>query len=76
MKIAELRRYGAHLGREGLSIEAQKAISGYDGSYKGAMELCGKLSVLAKAATFDEYWEEQVYRGVRRQEFEIEMGLK
>ncbi len=76
MKISKLRMYGDKVGREGMSLEAQKAISEYDGSYKGVMELCGKLSLLAKAATCDEYWHEQVNRGIRKQEFEIEKALR
>ena len=75
MKISYLRKYGEKLGREGLSLEAQKAISEYDGSYKGVMALCGRLSLLAKAATYDEYWEEQVDKGTRHQELEIEKAL-
>ncbi len=74
-KIAELRRYGCKVGRQGMALEAQKAVNDYDGSYKGVMELCGKLSLLAKAATCDEYWDEQVQRGERKQEFEIEKEL-
>ncbi|QDP48191.1 MAG: hypothetical protein Unbinned6437contig1000_45 [Prokaryotic dsDNA virus sp.] len=76
MKIAELRKYGDKVGREGMALEAQKAVNEYDGSYKGVMELCGKLSLLAKAATFDDYWHEQVKRGERNQEFEIEKALR
>ncbi len=71
MKIKDLRVYGNKVGRKGLALAAQDAIADYDGSYKGAMELCGKLSVLAKAATFDDYWHEQVDRGVYRQEEKI-----
>ena len=66
MKIAELRNYGKSLGRQGLSLEAQKAVNEYDGSYKGVMELCGKLSLIARAATFDDYWYEQVQRGEKK----------
>lgn len=76
MKIAQLRDYGGKLGRQGLSLEAQKAVNEYDGSYKGVMELCGKLSLIARAATFDDYWHEQVERGERKQEFEIEKVLR
>lgn len=75
MKIKDLRVYGNKVGREGLAIAAEDAITDYDGSYKSAMELCGKLSVLAKAATFDDYWHEQVDRGVYRQELKIEKEL-
>lgn len=72
MKIATIRKAGAILNRQGMSKEAIKAINEFDGSYKGAMELCGKLSVIAKMATCDDYWNEQVQRGIRRQEFEVE----
>ena len=76
MKIAQLRSYGDKVGREGMALDAQKAISEYDGSYKGVMELCGKLSLIAKAATCDDYWHEQVKRGERKQEFEIEKEMR
>ena len=69
MKITELRSIGDKLGREGMSILAQGCINEYDGSYKGVMELCGKLSVIAKMATCDEYWNEQVNRGIYKLEF-------
>tara|TARA_R110002033_G_C3897243_1_gene239800 strand:+ start:28950 stop:29207 length:258 start_codon:yes stop_codon:yes gene_type:complete len=64
---AKLRHLGGKLGREGVAKEAQECISQYDGSYKGAMELCGKLFVLAEMSTFDSYWEEQTQRGVNNQ---------
>lgn len=76
MKIAELRKWGDKVGRQGMSKEAQKLINEYDGSYKGTMALCGKLSLIAKAATCDDYWHEQVNKGVRRQEFDIEKSLR
>ena len=65
-KIAEVRSIGNKLGRAGISEEVIKSINEFDGSYKSAMELCGKLSVWADAATFDEYWSEQVFRGVEK----------
>lgn len=70
--IAELRLVGDKIGREGMAMMAQEFIGRYDGSYKGAMELCGKLSVLAKMATCDDYWYEQVERGIGRAEFRVE----
>ena len=75
MKIAELRKVGDYLYRDGMAEEAKKAVDGFDGSYKGVMELCGKLSVIAKMATCDEYWHEQVCRGERKQTFEAEKIL-
>lgn len=63
MKISELREIGFKLGREGLSKAAIELIENFDGSYKGAIELCGKLSVIAKASSFDTYWHEKAKRG-------------
>jgi len=76
MKIADLRKWGDKIGRANMAESVQEAISEYDGSYKGAMELCGKLSVIAKASTFDDYWHEQVGRGEIKQKSKIEMELK
>ena len=64
MKIKELRSVGVKLGREGMSLLAQEFIESYDGSYKGAMKLAGQLSIIAKMATCDDYWEEQVHKGL------------
>ena len=72
MKISELRRVGEMLGREGVSKLAQQFLDEYDGSYKGVMELSGKLSVIAKMSTFDEYWREQSRRGEFKAECKIE----
>ena len=65
--IKKLRVLGEKLGREGVAKEVQECVSDYDGSYKGAMELCGKLFVMAEMSTFDTYWEEQTQRGVDKQ---------
>ena len=70
--IAELRLVGEKIGREGMSLMAQEFITEYDGSYKSVMELCGKLSVLAKMSTCDDYWAEQVHRGIEKAEFRVE----
>lgn len=75
MKIAELRKYGAKVNRKGMSEAAIKEINNFDGSYRGAMELCGKLSLIAKAATCDDYWLEQVQRGESKMRFLIEKEL-
>ncbi len=72
IKIKELREVGDKLGREGMSQMAQEFISEYDGSYKGAMKLCGQLSLIAKMATCDCYWEEQVDKGIFNAERKIE----
>jgi len=70
--IAELRLVGEKIGREGMAKMAQEFMAEYDGSYKGAMELCGKLSILAKMSTCDDYWNEQVDRGIYRAELRAE----
>ena len=75
MKIAELRKCGEIINRQGMSEMAINAVNEFDGSYKGAMELCGKLSVIAKMSSCDDYWNEQVNRGILKQEFEIEKAL-
>ena len=65
-KIAKLRELGGRLGREGVSKEVILAIEGCDGSYKGVMELCGKLTFWSDVSTFDDYWSEQVNRGLSK----------
>jgi hypothetical protein len=70
--IAELRRTGSKLGREGMSLLAQEFLADYDGSYKGIIELAGKLSLIVKMTTCDEYWNEQAERGIHKAEIRIE----
>jgi len=70
--IAELRLVGEKIGREGMALMAREFIEQSEGSYKDMMELCGKLSVIAKMATCDDYWEEQVSRGIQRAEIRVE----
>jgi hypothetical protein len=70
--IAELRLVGEKLGREGIALMAREFIEQSEGSYKDIMELCGKLSVMARMATCDDYWEEQVSRGIQRAEIRVE----
>ena len=67
-KIAKLRELGESLGREGVSLQVIEAIESFDGSYKGAMQLCGKLVLWADVSTFDDYWKEQVQRGLSKEE--------
>ena len=71
--LKQFREAGEKIGREGMSLMAQRFVSEYDGSYKGAMELCGKLSVIAKMATCDSYWREQAERGIQKAESEVEI---
>ena len=67
-KIKKARQLGEELGRESVSLEVIKAIEEFDGSYKGSMELAGKLVLWADVATFDSYWQEQVQRGLSKAE--------
>jgi hypothetical protein len=63
----ELKKAGASLGREGLSIAVISAVSEFDGSYKGAMDLAGRLKAIAQAAKADGYWTEKVDDGFQKQ---------
>jgi hypothetical protein len=63
----ELRLSGAALGREGLSLAAIAAVKQFDGSYKGAMVLAGRLKAIAQAAGYDGYWSEKVDDGFQKQ---------
>ena len=73
--IADLREAGSALGREGISMLVKARVAECDGSYKNLMQLCGELSVIAKMATCDDYWSEQVNRGVDRAECIVERAL-
>jgi hypothetical protein len=70
--ISELRLVGSKLGREGMSDLVTEFINECDGTPKGVMILSGKLSIVAKMATCDEYWLEQVERGIRKAVFRVE----
>jgi hypothetical protein len=76
MKIKELRQAGEAMGREAISIYVIDLINNFDGSYKGSIELCGQLSVMAKVCSYDDYWNEQVCRGVAKAERSIQMLME
>ena len=63
MKIAKAREAAEILGREGLSQRVIFLVNEFDGSYKGAINLAGRLSVIAKACTFDDYWHQKARMG-------------
>lgn len=63
-KIKDARVAGQLIGRAGLSQRVIQAVNDFDGSYKGAMQLAGRLSVIADMSTFDSYWEEKTYKGI------------
>lgn len=58
-----LRARGEQLGREGMSRRVIDAVAEFDGSYKGAMRLAGRLKAVCQMAASDDYWREQVARG-------------
>lgn len=63
----KLRAAGAKLGREGLSSRVITLVNDFDGSYKGAMVLAGRLKAIAQAARADGYWSEKVEDGFQKE---------
>ena len=64
----EMKVTGKLLGREGIAIFAQRCVAEYleDPSYKNVLQLAGALKTVCQAAKFDDYWDEQVWKGYRR----------
>jgi hypothetical protein len=62
-----LRAWGKCVGRDGMSRAAIAAVNDFDGSYKGAMELAGKMKAISQAAACDDYWSEKVDTGYHKQ---------
>lgn len=63
----ELKAVGTTLGREGMSERVIKLVADFDGSYKGAMMLAGRLKAIAQAAKADGYWTEKVDDGYHKE---------
>lgn len=63
----ELKKAGAVLGREGMSKAVIEAVADFDGSYKGAVVLAGRLKAVAQAAKADSYWSGFVEDGYHRE---------
>ena len=63
----DLKKAGEVLGREGLSKAVIEAVAGFDGSYKGAMVLAGRLKAVAQAAKADGYWSGMIDDGYHRE---------
>ena len=59
----QMRAQGRRLGRAGMSLRVKKIIDEFDGSYKGAMKLAGRMKAITQAAKCDLYWDEQVKKG-------------
>lgn len=76
MKISKIREAGYSLGRAGMAKLAKKYVEQCDGSYVGYMKLCGQLSVIAKMATCDIYWEEKTSDGIIAAEAEADRIIR
>jgi len=61
---AKIRAAGERLGREGISKRAIELVNDFDGSYKGAVILAGRMRVLSIAAEHEEYWREKTHKGI------------
>ena len=69
-RAKSLRKLGAALGRDGMSERVIAAVKDFDGeSYKGAMQLAGRLKAIAQMAKCDDYWDEQVDKGFVKEQY-------
>jgi hypothetical protein len=67
-EFKEMQKWGKDVGRDGMSEAVIQAVKEFDGeSYKGAMELAGRLKAIAQAAGCDDYWSEKVGRGYHKE---------
>ena len=65
MKLADKRKAGAILGRDGISERIKNlAESIVNGSPKNAIEKAGRIHELVNAAKYDEYWHEKAECGM------------
>lgn len=68
MRLHDIKKAGKILGRQGISERVISLVNRFDGSYKGAVDLIGRLSVLEQACRFDVYWEEKAFLGSVKEE--------
>jgi hypothetical protein len=67
-EVREMQAEGRRLGRAGLSERVIDLVKSFDGeSYKDAMALAGRMRVICAAASYDDYWREQVQKGEARE---------
>ena len=71
-EFKDMQAWGKLVGRDGMSKEAIAAVSEFDGSYKGAMILAGRMKAIAQAAGCDDYWSEKVNKGYHQQLFKAQ----
>lgn len=71
--VRKLRKEGERLGREGLSKHIIDLCAEFMSAptHKGAMQLAGRMRVIATAAGYDDYWREQVGKGESAEMFDI-----
>jgi hypothetical protein len=70
-----LKAAGERLGREGLSKRVLALVADFDGSYKGAMILAGRMKAIAQAASSDGYWTEKVDDGFHKERIALTARL-
>jgi hypothetical protein len=68
VRLHDIKKAGKILGRQGISERVISLVNRFDGSYKGAVDLIGRLSVLEQACRFDVYWEEKAFLGSVKEE--------
>ena len=74
VEAKELRKQGKRIGRAGMSQRVLILVNDFvknDGSYKGAMELAGRLRAITIAAKCDDYWSQKVNHGYTNELFDI-----
>ncbi|MEI9428702.1 hypothetical protein [Mesorhizobium sp. Cs1299R1N3] len=62
-RAKRLKEIGQEIGREGMSKRVIAAVAEFDGSYKGAMVLAGRLKAISQMANADDYWRGKVEDG-------------
>jgi len=73
-ETAILKREGERLGRAGLAERAIALVKAFDGSYKGAIILAGRMRAIATACKYDDYWQEKADEGYRRELCDLRMA--
>jgi hypothetical protein len=69
---------GERLGRDGMAKRAIEAVAEWQragSTFKGAMILAGRLKAVAMMASRDDYWREQVEKGLQIERGKSRVGL-
>ena len=70
-----MQKWGRQVGREGMSRAAIQAVEEFDGSYKGAIKLAGRMKAIAEAAKCDDYWSEKMQMGYSSQLWSAKIAI-